>query len=44
MAIFEPMLGNYNGHPELETCTYVLAEVGAVKKGVMERKEKRDRE
>ncbi len=28
--IFEPFLGNQNGHPELDMRAYVLAEVGAV--------------
>ena len=28
--IFEPFLGNQNGHPELDPRAYVLAEVGAV--------------
>ncbi len=28
--IFEPFLGNQNGHPELDPCAYVLAKVGAV--------------
>ncbi len=28
--IFDPFLGNQNGHPELDPRAYVLAEVGAV--------------
>ncbi len=30
MAIFEPFLGDQNGHPKLDLRAYVLAEVGAV--------------